>query len=313
MENSIVALSGLLDMTNPEAVLNEVESIVRTVCPDFNVEPLEAVYNDIAGLFKGNYPGYQGCNTRYHDLQHTTDCMLALARLMHGAVQCGERFTQEEFLFGLVCALMHDAGYIQDTDDDEGTGAKYTLVHVQRSIEFMAQYCTEHSILTDYIKDEEDILNCTGVNTQINTIDFSNRKMELLGKILGTSDLIGQMADRSYLEKLVFLYHEFREAQMDGYDSEYDFLYKTIEFYDVTNQRLSLDLGNVTRFLQPHFRVYYGQDANFYEKAMAKNIDYLSYILTHHKDDYRTMLKRAGLPHFFKRFLTKNASTVLKK
>ena len=33
--------------------------------------------------------------------------------------------------------------------------------------------------------------------------------------MLGTADLIGQMADRYYLEKLLLLYEEFSEAGQD--------------------------------------------------------------------------------------------------
>ena len=31
------------------------------------------------------------------------------------------------------------------------------------------------------------------------------------------ADLVGQMSDRAYLEKLLFLYYEFKEAGFPGY------------------------------------------------------------------------------------------------
>ena len=36
--------------------------------------------------------GYRACNTRYHDVDHTTAITLAMIRLIHGAVAAGERF-----------------------------------------------------------------------------------------------------------------------------------------------------------------------------------------------------------------------------
>ena len=91
-------------------------------------------------LFRGNYPGYQKCNTWYHDLKHTTDCLLAMARLLHGASLNGLPLPDRDVVLGLTAALFHDTGYIQAEDDLEGTGAKYTLVHVERSVAFMEKY-----------------------------------------------------------------------------------------------------------------------------------------------------------------------------
>jgi transcriptional antiterminator NusG len=38
-----------------------------------------------SSFFRGSIHGYQGCNTWYHNFKHTTDCLLTMARLMHGA------------------------------------------------------------------------------------------------------------------------------------------------------------------------------------------------------------------------------------
>lgn len=38
------------------------------------------------------------------------------------------------------------------------------------------------------------------------------------------------MADRAYLAKLIYLYHEFREGGVAGYESELDLLKKTPTF-----------------------------------------------------------------------------------
>ncbi len=56
--------------------------------------------------------------------------------------------------------------------------------------------------------------------------------------MLGSADLLGQMSDRAYLEKLLFLYKEFREAGIPGFNTEFDIIRKTVDFYEITVQRL---------------------------------------------------------------------------
>lgn len=65
-------------------------------------------------LFSGKYPGYRGCTTRYHDLNHTLHCFLLMARLIHGAFINGVVFKEEDVVLGLISALMHDTGYLRD-------------------------------------------------------------------------------------------------------------------------------------------------------------------------------------------------------
>ncbi|MCF8089739.1 MAG: hypothetical protein K9K63_17980 [Desulfotignum sp.] len=105
---------------------------------------------------------------------------------------------------------------IEADDDTSGTGTKYTLSHVDRSIEFMQTYCTEQDIFTDRLQDMEDILGCTGLKTDLTTISFSSPDVKFLGKALSTSDLMGQMGDRTYLEKQIFLFAEFVETGIPG-------------------------------------------------------------------------------------------------
>ena len=136
MKADQVQISELVGMEDPHSVLDEVEHIVFTIFPEFDFEPVNRAFGDVVKLFRGEYPGYRKCNTEYHDLKHTTDAMLAMMRLTHGAILRGEALCQKHVTLGLLSSLFHDTGYIQTSDDDLGTGAKYTLVHIQRSIEF---------------------------------------------------------------------------------------------------------------------------------------------------------------------------------
>ena len=139
----------LIYVENPPEILAEVRKVVSLILPQFDFNPFEQVFDDILKLFAGNYPGYRKCNTLYHDLTHTMDCLLVMARLMHGAFVNGVNFTERDVNLGLISALMHDTGYIQTIDDDKGTGAKYTLTHIKRSMEFMEKYFREHGFPVD--------------------------------------------------------------------------------------------------------------------------------------------------------------------
>ncbi len=105
-------LSRLVNTANPDHVLNEASTIVSMAFSEFDFETLNRVFTDIVRLFGGDYPGYRECTTEYHDLKHATDTFLAMARLIHGALIAGEHLTREQVMLGLVCALMHDTGFI---------------------------------------------------------------------------------------------------------------------------------------------------------------------------------------------------------
>ena len=114
---------------------------------------------------------------------------------------------------------MHDTGYIQDDTDKEGTGAKYTTSHVERSVKFLQKNYKALEINPDDIMIYTDMIHCTGLMVRIEAVPFSSDEEKIAGCMLGTADLLGQMSDRAYLEKLLFLYYEFKEAGVKGFES----------------------------------------------------------------------------------------------
>ncbi len=290
-----IQLSRLVEMGNPDHVLREVRTIISMLFSEFDFETLNCVFTDVVGLFRGDYPGYRECTTEYHDLKHTTDTFLAMARLIHGAVITGKVLTQKQVRLGLICSLMHDTGFIQTRDDDVGTGAKYIDVDTKRSIEFMQRYRAENGYPEEDFNDFASILTCTDLAAEIDKIPFASPETELLGKLLGTADLMGQMADRTYLEKLLFLFYEFREGGVMGYDNELHLLQKTRDFYEMTSKRLAGDLSGVHEYMRHHFRVRWELDRDLYMEALERNMAYLNFILKHHRKDYRKHLRRDGL------------------
>jgi len=287
-------ISKLVSTENSQAVLDEVKTIVFMVFPKFDLGPVNRVFRDVVKLFREEYPGYQKCNTVYHDLKHATDTMLAMIKLIHGAILRGETLCPKNVTLGLITSLLHDIGYIQTLDDESGTGAKYTLVHTRRSIKFIDKYFAEKNFSREDFKNCRDILYCTNLNTRINEIRFKSGEIELLGKMLGTADLLGQMADRTYLERLLFLFYEFREGNVADYTSELDLLKKTLGFYDMVKKRLAGELGSVNKYMIYHFKKRWNINRDLYKEAIEKNRNYLKYVLANHEREYRDYFRRGN-------------------
>lgn len=287
-------MSTLVDMDNPHAVYAQMKTVIHLFIREFDFTCIQKVFIDILRLFHGEYPGYRACNTRYHNLKHTTDALMAMVRLIHGAWLSGIRFRKTNISLSIITTLMHDTGYIQKREENQGTGGQYTLVHVQRSVDFMKSYFARNGYSSQSFNQCAAMLNCTGFHTRTGDIVFPDQETELLGKMLGTADLTGQIADRDYIRKLPFLYKEFEEAGIDVYHSEEDLMEKTVDFFQTTRERLSLELDSADRFFRPHFREHYGIDKNLYAVDMENNLQHLKYLLESRKIHEKTSCMAAG-------------------
>ncbi len=274
----------------PKDIFQEVKTITFLIFPSFHFDVVASIYDDIIKLFNGEYAGYFRCDTDYHNLRHTQECLLEMARLIHGAYLNGCPMTEKEVNLGLISAIMHDTGYIKTTDEGGGTGGKFTLIHIDRSINFAKKYLTDRGFPSTDILFCKNCLRCTGLTVKVNTVKFISPGNELMGKILGTADLAGQMSDPFYLKKLPTLFKEFQEAGIGLYEDELDLLEKTPGFWEFIKNRFADELGSVDRYLRDHFRERWGIDRDLSREAIEKNIHYLKYILEHHRKGYRRFL-----------------------
>jgi hypothetical protein len=103
------------------------------------------------------------------------------------------------------------------------------------------------------------------------------------------------MADRSYLEKLLFLYLEFKEASFGNYQNIHDLLRKTQLFYETSRRRLLEQCGGVNAELSRYFKDWYGVETNYYQESIDKNLAYLDKITALDDVNHRAMLKRSGV------------------
>jgi HD superfamily phosphodiesterase len=295
LRNTKIFLDDIVDMEDPHCVLDEVRTTVDMAFPGIDLDRLEMAHADTVRLFEGKYPGYKKCSTEYHDLRHTMEVFLAMARIIHGASIEGMRFDHGNVATGLVSALLHDTGYIQSVDDNDGTGGKYTLTHVSRSVDFMKIYFAENGYSAEDAASAECLIDSTSLTADFGKIPYPSDDIEVLGKMIFTSDLVGQMADRAYLEKLHLLYHEFVEGNVSEFSDETDLLKKTKEFVAIMRKRIMNELGSVDDYLRNHFRVRCNINRDLYSESIEKNIDHLEGLFSGDTDDYRTKLNRMGI------------------
>jgi len=288
-------INSLFANSDPCTVWTKASTILARINPGYDTSLINTVFNDVMSLFRGEYPGYSSIKTLYHDKPHTLDVFLCAVRLMHGVHLSGNRLTDDEMTLIMIATLMHDIGYSQRDGEEGGTGAQYTQTHVKRGIAFMKSYLVDKHLPSKFATALEPMISGTDPALKFSQIDFSDERTRLLGQIVVTADLTGQMADRTYLEKLLFLYLEFKEARFGNYQNMYDLLRQTNTFYGITREKLDGPLGRLYVNLALHFKDVMGVENNYYLESIEKNIAYLEKVTALNEAEYLSMLKRGGI------------------
>jgi len=274
-----------VQVSSPAAVSGAVLELYEDTWPGAPRDALVAALKDFERLFTGQTPGYLGVDTVYHDLQHSQDVVLAMARLLAGYEKGhpdGPHIGAERALVALVTALFHDSGYIRETDETAiSNGAVFTRNHVTRSARFLAKYLPNAG-LGDWVPIATRIVHYTGYEMPLDLLRVADPRDRLVGHLLGTADMLAQMADRCYLEKCRDrLYAEFVlgdiavHASAGGvkvlYGSGLDLLRQTPQFIAATiENRLGTAFGHSYRYVEPLF----GGD-NPYMNAIRQNVQFL--------------------------------------
>ena len=284
-------VTNTVQVSNPAAVRNAVHELYSTTFPGASFDKLWLAFYDFERLFTGRFPGYKGCDTTYHDVQHTLDMTLALARLVVGyerSVEPAEKLGPQRAQMAIITSLFHDSGYIRhnERDKDFTNGAEFTLYHVSRSADFLRRYLPELGLARD-VAVSSMIVHFTGYELDLDKIELDDPRDIICGHLIGTADLIAQMADRCYLEKCRDrLYNEFvvggvavENAKPGEYMVRYisgeDLLKKTpLFFQQVMRERLQKKFNRVSRYIEV---LYDGQ--NPYIDAIRNNIDHLVRII----------------------------------
>lgn len=289
---SDIRLDQLVKHNSPYAVFEEVKNNFIYHYPISEFLLLRKIFEDYIDLMEGRNPKYKKCDVKFHDIQHTTDVILALSRLIDGynLKNPQKKFHVLKVKLVLIAAIFHDIGYLQRIDDVEPTGARYTKVHVYRSIEIAEDYFSEKKSLNKKeIELVKKFILSTEVNIDISKIKFKDKDEQTLACMISTADFLGQMSSRTYLEKLLFLYKEFKEGGITFYSSELDLFFKTPQFYSLVFKKLKKDYNSVYKYAKIHFQKRYRINKNLYLIAIKRQIKYLKENIKTEEDLYKKL------------------------
>jgi hypothetical protein len=268
---------------DPTAVEVEVQAAYLEMFPRADRLFIPQIFGWAIDCFTGQYDDYQPIDAQYHDFEHTLQGTLCLARLFRGrhSAKTDPAVPERLFQLGIIAILFHDTGYLKAKEDIEGTGAKYTVVHVRRSAEFAAVFLKQKHYSATDIKAVQNMILCTGLNAPLSTIPFQSDLEKTVGFALATADLLGQMAADDYVDKLPILYAEFAEAAahekdrtnvMGMFSSAEDLKRKTPAFWDGYVQlKLNRDFGGLYRFCNDPFPF----GPNYYMQHIEANMERL--------------------------------------
>jgi hypothetical protein len=271
------------NILNHTTILNEITKVYREHYGTNNIGIIETVFRDIVDLFSGRRKGFQKCDTTYHDLLHTLQVAPPFTGIIDGWNKSTNslKISKEFFEIGMIAVLLHDTGYIKKADDLEGTGGKYTFVHIQRSADFAEQYLSQLGFEINKISSITNIIMCTGVKVDLAHLPFRSEEERIIGYTLGTADLLGQMGASDYLEKLRALFSEFDEAYhyegkeklrnmgMAIFDSADDLIRNTPHFYEYIVKNRFESMGAMYRYLPLHLN----DSKNPYIESIEENIN----------------------------------------
>jgi hypothetical protein len=282
-------------IADPHEVSDVVCGILERLYPRADLAPVRSAFDTFTRLYAGILPGYHGCDTWYHDVQHSLDCTLALARLIDGherSVPRRSRIGERRARLGVICALFHDSGYIRRYDEAQfHNGAEFTFYHVTRSANFLADFLPRVGFVRE-AKLASRLVHFTGYEIALSKINVRDPLDRRLGFMLGTADLIAQMADRCYLEKCRnYLFHEFQACGLAApgipggpapvYKSPDDLLRRTPEFIDsLFKERLDGYFRKAYRYMAVHFN-----GINPYMLAIEKHAEHLRRIIAANQTD----------------------------
>ncbi len=174
----------------------------------------------------------------YHDLQHTLYVTTVGLEIMRGK-HIVQRTTADDWLHVTVSLLCHDIGYVRgvcrgDTCDsfvidDKGntfmpprgaTDASLMPYHIERGKIFVRERLTDVPNL-----DAKRVERAIELTRFPFPDDDDHKETDTEAGLVRSADLIGQMADPQYLQKLSRLFQEFVETGADkalGYQSAAD-------------------------------------------------------------------------------------------
>jgi hypothetical protein len=271
-----------VDTRVPSEVEERIQAIYARLFRDHDPGFVSTAFGWAGDCFKGRLMAYQAIDAGYHDFEHTLQGTLCLARLWEGRAAAGASpaLPRRMFELSILAVLLHDTGYLKERSDRDGTGAKYTVTHVERGMAFAAEFLAVKGLDPAEITAVQNMIHCTDVTVSLTRIPFQSELERLAGAALATADLLGQMAADDYVQKLPALYQEFAEAsafcgpkqagELARYRNAQDLKDDTPGFWaNFVLPRLNNELGGLHRFLNDPWP----EGPNPYLDCIQQNLD----------------------------------------
>ncbi len=176
-------------------------------------------------------------NTLYHNVEHTIQVTLVGQAILQGKRTVDDSVTPEIWLNFIIALLCHDIGYVsgicssdcQENVPNLASNAKLMSVHIDRGKQFVAEVFSEQSEI-----ELEFIQQCIE-RTRFPVMDTEEAQQtdDFPGLVRG-ADLVGQVSDPRYINKLPAVFFEFEESgfnQITGYKQPGDLLKNYADFY----------------------------------------------------------------------------------
>lgn len=218
---------------------------------DEAVDRLEETYLRVFGDEHQGYPNIirsagtmameiiANCDALYHNLEHSVMVTLVGQEILRGKYLSEGSVSAREWVHFIVSLLCHDIGYVKGIcpRDEPGiaqinadgatlaipagaTGAFLTPYHVERGKVFVMNRFKDHPVLSARVIAR----NIEHTRFPVPQAGDGHSDNDYPG-LVRAADLIGQLADPNYLQKLPALFHEFEETganQRIGYQSPDD-------------------------------------------------------------------------------------------
>ena len=299
---ALAEVGGQADLGSPDSVLAAIEGIFdRRFGKCWPQAALAQAFDDVARAYRGDLPGLLACDTPYHELRHTLDSALVMARMLDGHEASTQRQTPalgaERCVVGVLLALFHDIGFLRHGNEEALSGAQLVQVHELRGTEFASAFLVRNGLQRH--KSLAPLILSTAFRANLDNLFSTHDDAEIaLACMVASADILSQLSDRFYLERCRdFLYQEFvlggldRIMHSDGatsvlFANAEDLLRKTPWFFEsVIMQRLEHDLRGTYRYLDDH---YGGQ--NPYVRSMFANIAFLKEVVA--SEDFSRLRRR---------------------
>ncbi|BHH85747.1 hypothetical protein [Desulforhopalus sp. 52FAK] len=273
-------LSNIFEGAFKGTPLDEILYLAKIIAPGFDTELLKEVHGDLTAYFTGTHPDFQKNTMPYHNLRHSILVVLASVRLFHG-LHCNHvRISADTLFKGLLSAYFHDSGMLLLENDPAQSGTDYIDGHENRSIIFLAGYAKDKKFSPGIIADCATIINYTNLEKDPALLTFHTHEIQIAGQVVGSADILAQMADRYYLECLPLLFTEQKAGGICKHTSALDLMKHTAKFYhNIVLRRLITTFSNTSNALRAHFRDRHRINRNLYIDNIDKNIVYLRKII----------------------------------